>query len=181
MYDQNPASARSYSQAFTSSSSLMLLATATPLLPPPRLIRFFFILFFVNAPPLFLLPVSASSVVCEKSFHFRQPSKSIRACMHPHSMTLRSSHTKLTGFVKKSLQPAARASCLSLCRELAVRATIMTGLLNKIKFGNLSSPSGSSVVSGALLDADDEKTPMEFTFSRRLISLVASKPFITGS
>lgn len=33
----------------------------------------------------------------EKSFHFRQPSKSIRACMHPHSLTLRSSQTKFTG------------------------------------------------------------------------------------
>lgn len=33
----------------------------------------------------------------EKSFHLRQPSKSMRACMQPHSMTLRSSQTKLTG------------------------------------------------------------------------------------
>ena len=33
----------------------------------------------------------------EKSFHFRQPSKSMRACMQPHSLTLRSSQTKFTG------------------------------------------------------------------------------------
>lgn len=31
------------------------------------------------------------------SFHLRQPSKSISACMQPHSLTLRSNHTKLTG------------------------------------------------------------------------------------
>ena len=34
-----------------------------------------------------------------KSFHLRQPSKSMRACMHPHSLTLRSSQTKLTGYI----------------------------------------------------------------------------------
>lgn len=33
-----------------------------------------------------------------KSFHLRQPSKSMRACMQPHSLTLRSSHTKFTGW-----------------------------------------------------------------------------------
>ena len=33
----------------------------------------------------------------EISFHCRQPSKSISACIHPHSMTFRSSQTKLTG------------------------------------------------------------------------------------
>lgn len=40
------------------------------------------------------------SVVSEalvKSFQRRQPSKSMRACMQPHSLTLRSSQTKLTG------------------------------------------------------------------------------------
>ena len=31
------------------------------------------------------------------SFHLRQPSKSIRACMQPHSMTFRSSQRKATG------------------------------------------------------------------------------------
>lgn len=39
----------------------------------------------------------ALSESLEKSFHFRQPSKSMRACMHPHSLTLRSSQTKFTG------------------------------------------------------------------------------------
>lgn len=38
----------------------------------------------------------------EKSFHLRQPSKSMRACMQPHSLTLRSSQTKLTGWKAKS-------------------------------------------------------------------------------
>ena len=37
----------------------------------------------------------------EKSFHLRQPSKSIKACMQPHSMTLRSSQTKFTGCVEE--------------------------------------------------------------------------------
>ena len=54
--------------------------------------------------------------------------------MQPHSLTFRSSQTKLTGFVKKSLQPAARASCRSDCREEAVSATMMTGDL-KSPFG----------------------------------------------
>lgn len=35
-----------------------------------------------------------------KSFHFRHPSKSMRACMQPHSFTLRSSQTKLTGCIQ---------------------------------------------------------------------------------
>lgn len=40
-----------------------------------------------------------ASLACasEKSFHLRQPSKSMRACMQPHSMTFLSSQTKLTG------------------------------------------------------------------------------------
>ena len=34
-----------------------------------------------------------------RPFHLRQPSKSIRACMQPHSVTLRSIQTKLTGCI----------------------------------------------------------------------------------
>lgn len=64
-----------------------------------------------------------------KPRHFRQPSKSIKACMHPHSVTFCSNHSNRTGYgklkhcmqhgsckrsvrtlVKKSLQPAASAS-----------------------------------------------------------------------
>ena len=40
----------------------------------------------------------AAAGVCEKSLHLRQPSKSISACMQPHSITLRSSQTKFTGW-----------------------------------------------------------------------------------
>ena len=40
----------------------------------------------------------------EKSFHFRQPSKSMRACMQPHSITFRSSQTKLTGCSTQRLE-----------------------------------------------------------------------------
>ncbi len=43
------------------------------------------------------LPASLSRA-CEKSFHFRQPSKSMRACMQPHSMTFLESQSKLTGW-----------------------------------------------------------------------------------
>ena len=86
-------------------------------------------------------------------------------------------------FVKKSLQPAARASCLSLCRLDAVSATMMTGDLKRMVLGSLSSPSGSTCAAadGALLDAEDVKTPMLFSLSSLRISLVASKPFITGN
>ena len=46
--------------------------------------------------------------------------------MEPHSMILLFNQTKETGFVKKSLQPAASAATRSLCKEEAVRATMMT-------------------------------------------------------
>ena len=49
------------------------------------------------------LDVSLSLALSEsfaKSFHFRHPSKSMRACMQPHSLTLRSSQTKLTGCIQ---------------------------------------------------------------------------------
>lgn len=88
--------------------------------------------------------------------------------------------------VKKSLQPAANASCLSLWSELAVSATMMTGLLNISVFTSRSSSfSGSGTLSfsaglRALL-ALDEKTPILLTFSIRRISRVASSPFILGS
>ncbi len=93
---------------------------------------------------------------------------------------------ELCTLVRKSLQPAARASCLSLCRELAVKATMMTGLLKSAVFIRLSTRSGmpSTVFpfgKVGVVDALFEKTPMLLTRSSRLISLVASKPFITGS
>lgn len=55
--------------------------------------RFFFVLALAMA----FLVASDSPAFWEKSFHFLQPSKSIKACMQPHSMTFRSSQTKLTG------------------------------------------------------------------------------------
>ena len=91
--------------------------------------------------------------------------------------------------VKKSLHPAAKASCLSLCSELAVRATIMTGLLNKAVFIRLSSSPGLSSFSSnslppgkvGVLEALFEKTPILFTRSSLLISFVASSPFMIGN
>lgn len=49
-------------------------------------------------------------------------------CMQPHSTILVSSHLSETGFVKKSLQPAAKAETRSLGWAEAVRATMMTEL-----------------------------------------------------
>lgn len=92
---------------------------------------------------------------------------------------------ELRTLVRKSLHPAANASCLSLWRLLAVRATMMTGLLNSSVFIRRSSPSGppcspSATKAGALA-AWLEKTPMLFSRSNLLISFVASSPFMTGS
>jgi hypothetical protein len=60
-------------------------------------------------------------------FHWRQPSTSISACIQPHSMIFFSSHSKLTGLVKKSLHPADRAACRSDSWDEAVKATMITG------------------------------------------------------
>src|SRR5450432_2955566 len=83
----------------TSASSLMLLATE--LLVPellPKLILFFLFLLFPGA-GTFLLD-SLSGEFCEISFHLRHPSKSISACIQPHSITFRSNQTKFTGWTK---------------------------------------------------------------------------------
>jgi hypothetical protein len=48
------------------------------------------------------------------------------ALIDPHSMILLFSHTSETGFVRKSLQPAANAATRSLCRDEAVKATMIT-------------------------------------------------------
>lgn len=92
---------------------------------------------------------------------------------------------KTLTLVKKSLQPAARASCLSLCKLLAVNATMMTGLLNKLRSGKASaSPTGHPFFGGIFNPVSiglPLKTPMPLTASSRRISLVASNPFITGN
>jgi hypothetical protein len=48
------------------------------------------------------------------------------ALIEPHSIILLLSHSRDTGFVKKSLQPAASAATLSDCSDDAVNATMMT-------------------------------------------------------
>ena len=50
-----------------------------------------------------------------------------RYAMEPHSTSFWFSHCSDTGFVRKSLHPAASAATRSLCREDAVRATMITG------------------------------------------------------
>lgn len=47
---------------------------------------------------LFFARALSSTTTGAKSFHFLQPSKSMSACMQPHSMTFRSSQTKFTGY-----------------------------------------------------------------------------------
>lgn len=84
-------------------SSLIVSPLSLPFTPfivsLPALMRFF--LLCPRSPSPFFFPASFLSCsapsLAEKSFHLRQPSKSMRACMQPHSMTLRSSQTKLTG------------------------------------------------------------------------------------
>jgi len=48
------------------------------------------------------------------------------ALIDPHSMILLFSHTSETGFVRKALHPAASAATRSLCRDEAVKATMIT-------------------------------------------------------
>ena len=72
------------------------------------------------------------------SFHLRQPSKSMRACMQPHSLTLRSNQAKFRGWAKKvsgycccivllgtylcqEIVAASRESLVSITLEIACR------------------------------------------------------------
>ena len=104
---------------------------------PLLLCSWFVAAFIVSIDGVDVVPVAAVPVVVvglplfttgdSDCFHIRQPSKSIRACIHPHSMIFFSSHSRLTGFVRKSLHPAARAACRSDSRDDAVNATMITG------------------------------------------------------
>lgn len=51
------------------------------------------------------LAASVFSFCSEIVFHCLHPAKSMRACIQPHSITLRSSQTKLTGYVVSMLAP----------------------------------------------------------------------------
>lgn len=53
------------------------------------------------APRAFLS--ASAGFVWLKSFHLRHPSKSMSACMQPHSITLRVSHSKFTGYQNVSM------------------------------------------------------------------------------
>ena len=97
--------------------------------------------------------------------------------MDPHSTIFFSSHLSDTGFVKKSLHPAAKASTRSDDSEDAVRATMMTDDRNG-DVGSSLDGDGVRTISDVGVDG---KTPMLWCFSSRRISRVASVPFITGS
>lgn len=108
--------------------------------------------------------------------------KPLRYAIEPHSTSFDSSQGRETGFVRKSLQPAASAATRSACSEEAVRATMITGMLRRGEFG---------VPSGLLLELDAGEpisevgvvTSMLTLFCRSIsrISLVASIPLFTGS
>ena len=55
--------------------------------------RFFLALALADA----FLAASVSSPLWDRSFHFLQPSKSMRACIQPHSMTLRWNQVNIRG------------------------------------------------------------------------------------
>lgn len=101
-------------------------------------------------------------------------------------MILLFSQRSETGFVRKSLQPAARAFTRSLCKDEAVRATIITD----DRYGD-----DALVERGSLLDEDEEgvkasegvregvaegNSEVALIFSSRRISLVASIPSMIG-
>lgn len=83
----------------------------------------------------FPFPPFSTIVSCR---FFRSKLVHINDCIQPHSIAFRSNQGAPTGFVKKSLHPAAKASFLSDSREEAVNATIITG------DGNSKSPNSSS-------------------------------------
>lgn len=58
-----------------------------------------------------------------------------RYAIEPHSTSFDSSQTSETGFVRKSLQPAASAATRSAWSDEAVRATMMTGMLSSGELG----------------------------------------------
>jgi len=112
-----------------------------------------------------------------------------RALIEPHSMILLFNHNSDTGFVRKSLHPAARAATRSLCSEDAVRATIMTEerygeFIERVSDvtedeadrGYFSKGVWPSSVEGEI----GGNPAAAFDFSRRLISLVAWIPSMTG-
>jgi hypothetical protein len=128
---------------------------------------------FSTGPPIPSFPSSPAPSPTVLRRFFLSKLVQINACIHPHSMAFLSSQGAPTGFVKKSLHPAAKASFLSDSRDDAVRATMMTG------DGKGRSPSSSPGDGESSFSS--EKTPMWFTLSNRRISLVASIPDITGS
>ena len=100
-------------------------------------------------------------------------------CIQPHSIILLSSHFRETGFVRKSLQPAAKAFTRSWWKDEAVRATIMTDDRKGVP-GATKSAIGLRVLCESKLGVDG-KNPILLFFSEVLMSLVASMPSITGS
>lgn len=95
--------------------------------------------------------------------------------MHPHSTVFFSNHLSETGFVRKSLHPAARALTRSVCKDEAVRATMMTADRKGDAAGTASTGRELSLM-GVL-----GNTPILLCFSIFRISLVAAIPSITGS
>jgi hypothetical protein len=103
------------------------------------------------------------------------------ALIDPHSMILLFSQTRETGFVRKSLQPAASAATRSLCRDEAVKATIITDERYGDEVDLVSVDVSEGVRGGASDDGVIGGYPAAaFDCSRRRISFVAWMPFMTG-
>lgn len=112
-----------------------------------------------------------------------------RALIEPHSMILLFNHNSDTGFVRKSLHPAARAATRSLCSEDAVRATIMTEerygefmeRVSDVTEDEADRDDFSEGVWPSSVEGEIGGNPAAaLDFSRRLISLVAWIPSMTG-
>lgn len=98
--------------------------------------------------------------------------------MQPHSIILLSNHFSDTGFVKKSLHPAANASTRSCIKLEAVKATMITD--ERIGVPGVAPMAGLSVWRASELGVDGKKpTLLDLSISRMI--LVASRPLITGS
>lgn len=94
-------------------------------------------------------------------------------------MILLSNHLSETGFVRKSLHPAANALTRSWWKDDAVKATMITEDLSGVP-GGMTSVTGLRVLCVSRLGVEG-KNPMLLFLSNVLIALVASIPSITGN
>jgi hypothetical protein len=112
------------------------------------------------------------------SMDYEERTSAILTCIHPHSIILLSNHFSDTGFVKKSLHPAAKASTRSCIKLEAVKATMITD--ERMGLPGAISMAGLSVWRDSEFGVDG-KRPTLFDLSISRIAFVASRPFMTGN